>query len=395
MASLTVSTEAAVDLAVPAPPVDVAAVAATPAPTESPVPAVAAPAEVADGIKVDAPVDSPLASSAAPEETVAPSPIVPPDDVDSSVPAGDQLSAAGSQTTSSEPQEPVNNTVDSPRVRTSAASASKRKSKKQQVQWDDAAWTVRLDSTLRSLMLQRQHGVSTSSQGLHQLCSKEIMPVFVSRLTKYIPLEPTDAFWDLGCGIGNVVAQVALQRRCPSYGVELTGHNLAIAKKVWEKIDAETSDPHGTCDFVEGDMTKLKDFYITTWAHNPSRVLFWISNYLFPIELNHDILEMLSDIAPVGAVICTLKPLYPVTRSVRGFEQYADRFNLQVVSYPSHFVEWGKAGTVYVYTFKESTTLKKLPKTLGPERADPKKRKAPSSTPAGPGPAKRTRSQAM
>ncbi|OLY80481.1 Histone-lysine N-methyltransferase, H3 lysine-79 specific [Smittium mucronatum] len=49
----------------------------------------------------------------------------------------------------------------------------------------------------------------------------EVNPILVSEFIKKCKITHNDVFVDLGCGIGNVVIQMAIQAGCPSYGVEI------------------------------------------------------------------------------------------------------------------------------------------------------------------------------
>mmetsp|Transcript_21565 Transcript_21565/g.38737 ORF Transcript_21565/g.38737 Transcript_21565/m.38737 type:complete len:442 (-) Transcript_21565:1194-2519(-) len=215
-----------------------------------------------------------------------------------------------------------------------------------QKEWNDDHWSGVMNEIMNRLP-RRSHGKDIS------LCAKEILPHFVSNLLASYPLEAGDVFWDCGSGIGNVVMQVAIQCKCFAWGVELQQVNHEIASQAWDNLRRRLQHdctPFGHVSFEQGDMTKLHPKFIESWAHSPTRIMIYMNNYLFPQELNLKMIEMFRDILPKGAAVCCMKPLLPIGRSARTSSRYTSSFNLTEIPYAATDVEWGCAGTMYVYT---------------------------------------------
>lgn len=219
--------------------------------------------------------------------------------------------------------------------------------------WSDEAWAALLDAEYTALVeqgkLKRSHGKRPEH------CVKEALPAFVSFLVQQADLRATDVFWDLGCGIGNVVGQVAVQVGCPCHGVELQPENFEVATRLWESVCAaldRAGASHGSATFLNCCMTTVAD-RITDSVADGAKVLVWLNNLLLPEAVNLNVLDMLADRLPAGARVATTRPLFPHTRGAkRGFKRYADVFSISQATYPADFVEWGASGTVYFYDVK-------------------------------------------
>lgn len=68
----------------------------------------------------------------------------------------------------------------------------------------------------------------------------EILPILTKEFIHRAKLDHTKVFVDLGCGIGNVVLQVALQTGAESYGVEIMDTPAKFAKKQAKEFEARS-----------------------------------------------------------------------------------------------------------------------------------------------------------
>jgi len=68
----------------------------------------------------------------------------------------------------------------------------------------------------------------------------EILPILTKEFIQRTKLDHTKVFVDLGCGIGNVVLQVALQTGAESYGVEIMDTPAKFAKKQAKEFEARS-----------------------------------------------------------------------------------------------------------------------------------------------------------
>ena len=75
------------------------------------------------------------------------------------------------------------------------------------------------------------------------------------------PLPPSGNFLDLGCGVGNVVAQASLQTGCRSYGIECMETPARIASRMLPQFKARCrmwGVNVGEIELEHGDMLKSK-----------------------------------------------------------------------------------------------------------------------------------------
>lgn len=59
----------------------------------------------------------------------------------------------------------------------------------------------------------------------------EVNPILVKEFITKTRIHSRSVFMDLGCGIGNVVLQVAAQTGCEAYGIEINETPCKIAKR--------------------------------------------------------------------------------------------------------------------------------------------------------------------
>eukprot|EP01012_Entosiphon_sulcatum_P026385 TRINITY_DN31825_c0_g1_i1.p1 TRINITY_DN31825_c0_g1~~TRINITY_DN31825_c0_g1_i1.p1 ORF type:complete len:276 (+),score=23.50 TRINITY_DN31825_c0_g1_i1:22-849(+) len=221
--------------------------------------------------------------------------------------------------------------------------------------WTDEKWASVLNAVYADLFtrdgLQRSHGKR------REQCAKEALPAFVTFILQKFGLKRTDVFWDMGCGIGNVVMQAAVQAKCPCYGVELQKGNFDLAVAAWSALQERLGEgcvSHGAVELLNCCMTSIGDRLIQSWTTAPgnnTRVLVWLNNLLLPEEVNLKMVDLLVESLPSGSRVATTRPLFPHKRGAkRFFQRYAELFDIEEHPYPAEFVEWGAAGVVYFYT---------------------------------------------
>ena len=93
-------------------------------------------------------------------------------------------------------------------------------------------------------------------------------------------------FIDLGCGTGRSLAYAILNGFNKAKGVELVLERVEYAKKQIELLPSYMKD---NIEIKQDDILKLnKDYFF-------GANVIWISNLLFPIEINNKIFKLLSD----------------------------------------------------------------------------------------------------
>ncbi|KNH08671.1 histone-lysine N-methyltransferase [Perkinsela sp. CCAP 1560/4] len=174
-----------------------------------------------------------------------------------------------------------------------------------------------LDEVYCTSSHRRQH-----AYGRNPLNSKSVLPVFVARILRLLNIVEKDVFWDLGCGIGNVVMQAALEHGVDAVGIDIQPENVEVAQKTWQKVQAVWKDRHpdraiGSVCFITGDMfAELAGIQHGTSTQvaphfHPTKI--WMSNQLFTAHMNHQLADFMTNLPSIKAV-CAMHDLFPHER---------------------------------------------------------------------------------
>ncbi|KAJ2380331.1 Nucleosomal histone H3-Lys79 methylase, partial [Coemansia sp. RSA 2603] len=134
----------------------------------------------------------------------------------------------------------------------------------------------------------------------------EILPTLVSDLIARTGITSECTFADLGCGIGNVVLQVAAQTGCRAHGVEI----MKVPARFALRQAREFAHRMKLYGLSHGAVTMLRaDFCESADVHRllPTVDVLLVNNYAFDSALNHNLLQMFLDLKD-GARIVSLKP---------------------------------------------------------------------------------------
>eukprot|EP00760_Papus_ankaliazontas_P023134 PhM_4_TR1946/c1_g1_i1/m.91894 len=182
--------------------------------------------------------------------------------------------------------------------------------------------------------------------GHRQNNAKSIMPVFVSRVARLLGVTKSDVFWDLGCGNGSVVMQVAMQTGATCVGVELQPENIVLAeavwpivRKAWNKLHPER--PAGKCIFIAEDM------FVTLKRRDvPTPTTLWAANLLFPAAVNYRLSEVLLSL-PKLRTASVMSELWPHSRPLARKRNPVPYETFEMVDYESQpgGVEWSETET--------------------------------------------------
>ena len=181
----------------------------------------------------------------------------------------------------------------------------------------DGVISAALETVYASTPMRRTHAF-----GRHPLNSKSVLPVFVTRILRLLSVSAADAFWDLGCGIGNVVMQAALQHGASAVGVDIQAENIAVAKKTWGIVQREWKRRYpsrriGNVEFFAGDMfAELSAIQAGGKSQSPESMrptAVWMSNQLFTPQMNHQLADFMGGVPSIRAVAAMLD-LFPHER---------------------------------------------------------------------------------
>lgn len=157
----------------------------------------------------------------------------------------------------------------------------------------------------------------------------EILPNSIEKLLKHLRLNENDVFYDLGCGLGKMVAQVFLCSSAKTViGIELTSSRFLQAKKMLSKLQLVPGVlANRKVDIQQGD--------IALEPCSDATVVYMCST-CYPPTLINSIVENLCTHSAVGLRLITLKRL-PILLQF----SLVEKFNLEMT--------WSKSSPVYVY----------------------------------------------
>jgi SAM-dependent methyltransferase len=157
----------------------------------------------------------------------------------------------------------------------------------------------------------------------------EILPNSIEELLIHLNLNINDVFYDLGCGLGKMVAQVYLCSPAKKViGVELTSSRFLQAKKMLTKLQRVPGmAANRKVDILQGDIA------IETCS---DATVVYMCSTCYPPTLINSIVENLCTHSTIGLRLISLKRL-PVLLQF----SLVEKFNLEMT--------WSKASPVYVY----------------------------------------------
>lgn len=197
----------------------------------------------------------------------------------------------------------------------------------------------------------------TEVAGARHLCAKSLLPQFVSRMIKLMNITEDDTFYDLGCGNGSILFQVACLTGAKCVGIEISSHNCKVARSTWDILKPRLETKFGKkmpeITFIEADLTQvLRD--PAYFANSKGKAAILLSNLLFPKSLTHYISERLRSV-PAGTRILCFDDLYPHGRAlaaIRDPEAFAF-FNMIDYKWQELSVEWcSMEGSFFIHERK-------------------------------------------
>ncbi|KAG0280076.1 Nucleosomal histone H3-Lys79 methylase [Linnemannia exigua] len=175
----------------------------------------------------------------------------------------------------------------------------------------------------------------------------EILPILTKEFIQRTKMDETKVFVDLGCGIGNVVLQVALQTGAESYGVEIMDTPAKFAKKQAKEFEARTRAfglRHGAVSMIHGDFLDTPN--LAGILARADVVL--VNNYAFNSALNQSLLQLFLDLKE-GCKIISLKTFVSLDHKINVRNAGSVESILRVKKYPyyTNAVSWTHNGGEY------------------------------------------------
>ncbi|KAF9979427.1 Nucleosomal histone H3-Lys79 methylase [Modicella reniformis] len=179
----------------------------------------------------------------------------------------------------------------------------------------------------------------------------EILPILTKEFIEKTKLDHTKVFVDLGCGIGNVVLQVALQTGAESYGVEIMDTPAKFAKK--QAKDAYGLK-HGKVSMLHGDFLDTPG--LPAILARADVVL--VNNYAFNSALNQSLLQLFLDLKE-GCKIISLKTFVPLDHkiNVRNAGSVESILRVKKHMYYTNAVSWTHNGGEYFIATVDRTAM--------------------------------------
>ncbi|RNE97497.1 histone-lysine N-methyltransferase [Trypanosoma conorhini] len=173
-------------------------------------------------------------------------------------------------------------------------------------------------------------------------------------MVRLMKITSEDTFYDLGCGNGSVLFQVAFLTGARCVGVEISEHNASVAKAAWGSIKPKLESVSGRkmpeVKVLAADMTKVLAEE-TMFNEEEGKTAILLSNLLFPKSLTHYLSERLRHV-PSGTRILCFDDLYPHSRSVAAIRdpEAFEFFSMTDYLWQELSVEWcSMDGPFYIH----------------------------------------------
>ncbi|ORE15891.1 histone-lysine N-methyltransferase, H3 lysine-79 specific, partial [Rhizopus microsporus] len=185
----------------------------------------------------------------------------------------------------------------------------------------------------------------------------EVNPILVKEFITKTRIHSRSVFMDLGCGIGNVVLQVAAQTGCEAYGIEINETPCKIAKRQLKEYAARMKAwrlPTGKVHFRFGDFLDV----VANDLHEVFRRadVLLVNNFAFSPGINQALARLFLDLRE-GTKIISLKSFVPKNHKInqRTINMPESILRVETCEYFSEAVSWtNNGGNYYIATVDRS-----------------------------------------
>ncbi|KAJ2520274.1 Nucleosomal histone H3-Lys79 methylase [Coemansia sp. RSA 1939] len=188
----------------------------------------------------------------------------------------------------------------------------------------------------------------------------EILPTLVNQIIDDAQITSDSVFVDLGCGIGNVVLQVAAQTGCQASGVEIMKVPARFAQRQAREFEHRMRQyrlDHGSVQVWRGDFCES----IEVQRLLPTADVLLVNNYAFDGALNQNLMQMFLDLKE-GARIVSLRPFVTPDHkiSARNFHSPESILTVRRFAYWSQCVSWTDSGGEYFVQTVDRSRMRKF-----------------------------------
>ncbi|KAJ2559589.1 Nucleosomal histone H3-Lys79 methylase [Coemansia sp. RSA 1933] len=188
----------------------------------------------------------------------------------------------------------------------------------------------------------------------------EILPALVNQIIGDAQITSDCVFVDLGCGIGNVVLQVAAQTGCQASGIEVMKVPARFAQRQAREFEHRMRQyrmDHGSVQVWRGDFCES----VEVQRLLPKADVLLVNNYAFDGPLNQILLQMFLDLKE-GTRIVSLKPFVTPDHKINARNIHSPETILSVKRYAywSQCVSWTDNGGEYFVQTVDRSRMRKF-----------------------------------
>ncbi|KAI5886254.1 S-adenosyl-L-methionine-dependent methyltransferase [Schizophyllum commune H4-8] len=196
----------------------------------------------------------------------------------------------------------------------------------------------------------------------------EFEPHFFQTILEEQKLGPQSTFVDLGCGIGNLLVQAAIQSGCSAFGIELRDELMGTAESLKDRALA-VCELHGismgSVTMAWGDMVKTPA--VKEWMKKADLVV--VNNLKFSATLNLQILDSFLPLMKHGACVIATDLFISGKQTRHGqYKVYPDERTLEVTEqkYPERSISWtNSSAPYYIHRVHDPAIARRRQEQLG------------------------------
>ncbi|KAI8581824.1 hypothetical protein K450DRAFT_231329 [Umbelopsis ramanniana AG] len=179
----------------------------------------------------------------------------------------------------------------------------------------------------------------------------EINSILIKEFIERTNITSKSVFIDMGCGIGNVVLQVAAQTACEAHGIEIMETPCKLAKLQLKEYATRMRAwqlPSGNIRIRQGDFLESPEIHD---ALKRADVIL-VNNYAFDSTQNQGLCQLFLDLKE-GTQIISLKSFVPIGHKLTERTAHAPESILRVKKFPyyTEAVSWThNGGSYYIST---------------------------------------------
>ncbi|KAG9290913.1 hypothetical protein G9A89_011063 [Geosiphon pyriformis] len=189
----------------------------------------------------------------------------------------------------------------------------------------------------------------------------ELKTNLVHDLIEKTELTQNSIFIDFGCGVGNVILQVAAEAGCSVYGIELNRerYEMAISQMNEFQHAMRMFDiPHGEVTIYHADFLNCEP--INSILSSPQKIVVLVNNFMFEEQTRLDLLQLFLQLDDNNQIV-SLKSFQLGRHKLNGWNSgdIANILRVNEYSYGKGWVSWSASeGKYYIATVDRSILRK-------------------------------------